>query len=151
MSTGKASREKGEDSPSMSGETGEDIWAVASDTPDNANMFCRVGERDKIFADFYGRNSLPVLDKLFLSWRRINQEFCLFRYQGNIVPLTVLQSEDEQVLETVDVIGNQGTVIRLSYTGDGGAGGAEVDAKLGQLGDTELVVVGQLVKLVTVS
>ena len=68
MSTGKASWKKGEDSPSMSGEMGEDVRAVTSDTPDNANVFCRVGKRDKISTDIDGRNNLPILDKLFLSW-----------------------------------------------------------------------------------
>ena len=38
MSTGKASRKKGEDSPTMSGETGEDVGTLTSDTPDNANV-----------------------------------------------------------------------------------------------------------------
>ena len=63
MSTGKASREKREDSPSMSGETGEDIGAVTSDTSDNANMFCRVRKRDKIFTDMVGRNHLRIFNK----------------------------------------------------------------------------------------
>ena len=134
----------------MSGETGEDVGAVTSNTPDNANVLCRVGKRDKIFTDFDGRDSLPILNKFFLSRWTKNKKFCLFRYQGNIVPLTVLECEDEQVLKAEDVIGNQGTVIRLAYTGDGGAGGTKIHTELGQLGDTELVVVGQLVELVTV-
>ena len=79
MSSGKASREKGEDSLSMSGEAGEDIGAVAIDTPDNADVFCRVGKRNEIFIDFDWRNSLPILNKLFLSWGRIDKKFCLLK------------------------------------------------------------------------
>ena len=90
MSTGKASRRKGENSPSMSGETGEDVAAVTSDTPDNASVFRRLGKRDKISTDIDGRNNLPILDKLFLSWWTKNKKFCLLRYQSNIVLLTVL-------------------------------------------------------------
>ena len=98
MSSGKASREKGEDSLSMSGEAGEDIGAGAIDTPDNANVFCRVGKRNEIFIDFYWRNSLPILNKLFLSWWT-KKKFCLLRYLGIIVPLTVLKCKDDQVPE----------------------------------------------------
>ena len=90
MSTGKARGEKGEDSPSMSGETGEDVGAVTSNTPDNANVLRRVGKRNKISTDFDGRDNLPIINKLFLSWWTKNKKFCLFRHKGNIVPLTVL-------------------------------------------------------------
>ena len=73
--------------------------------------------RDKISTDIDERNNLPILNKLFLSWWTKNKKFCLFRYQGNIAPLTVLECEDEQVLKAEDVIGNQDTVICLSDTG----------------------------------
>ena len=106
MSMGKASRKKGEDSPSMSGETGEDVGAVTGDTPDNANVFCKFGKRDKISTDFDGRNNLPILGKLFLYWWTKNKKFCLLRCQGNIVTWTVLQCEDEKILKAEDVIGN---------------------------------------------
>ena len=80
--------------------------------------------------------------------RTEGKKFGLLMNQSSIVPLAVLESKEEKVLEVENIVGNQGTVVCLAYGGHGMT--AKAYAKLGELSDVELVVVRQLVQLVAV-
>ena len=54
---------------------------------------------------------------MFTAWWGESQELGLLRYKGDVVPLAVVKSEEEEILKTVNVISLQGTVIRLAKTG----------------------------------
>ena len=58
-----------------------------------------------------------------------SKELGLLRNQRDIVPLAVLESEEEKVLEAVNIIGYQGTVVCLANGGNNMA--TKAYAKLG--------------------
>ena len=83
-----------------------------------------------------------------MTYRAESKELGLLRNKCDIVPLAVLESEEEKVLEAENIVGYQGTVVCLANGGHDMA--AKAYAKLGELRSVELVVVGQLVQLVAV-
>ena len=59
------------------------------------------------------------------------KELCYLRREGHIVGLAILDGREEKITETVDVIGEEGTVICLSNCRD--CGGTNLNAEVREL------------------
>ena len=148
MATSESRREKAEDCLLMGGDAGQYAWSVAMDTPNDANMFGRLREGDIVGINVDRRDNLGIFDHMFLTWGAEGEKFSLLRDKSHIVALAVLKRKEEEIVEAVDVIGKEGTVISLANGRNGG--GSKLNSKVRELGHVELVVVGELVQLVAV-
>ena len=113
----KARGEERKDCSPVGSEASKNVRAITVDATDNTNMFSGICEGDESSINIDWRDDLRIVHKMFTAWWGESQELGLLRYKGDVVPLAVVKSEEEEILKTVDVISLQGTVIRLANTG----------------------------------
>ena len=102
------------------------------DAADYTNMLCGLGEADVGAIDTDRGDNLGIFYKELRAWWTEGKEFCLLWNKSDRVLLAVLKGEEEEVVETVDIIGQESTVIS-SLANAGDDFGTKVNAKLGAL------------------
>ena len=117
MSLSKASWKDREYCSPVGAEPGKNAWAVSVDVPHNANMLCRFRKRNVISMDIYRRYNFGIFHIKLLPRGRKGKKLGLFRDEGDVVALAILQCEMEEVLEAKNVMGLEGAVICLANTG----------------------------------
>ena len=108
------------------------IRLVTMNTPNYTNMLSSISEGNEgsIYIDW--RYDLGILSYEFTTRWRKSQQFSFLGDECDRVPLTVLQSQQQQVLEVVDAVSHQDSIVSLANAG--GHHAANVSSKLGVLG-----------------
>ena len=105
-------------------------------------MLGRLGKGDIAAINVDRRADLRIFHFKFLArWAKC-EELSFLRNESHIVALAVFEGKEEKIVKTVDVIGEEGTVIGLTNCGD--CSSTKMNAEVGELGHVELVVVGEL-------
>ena len=144
VSSSKTSWEYSPESIVVGRDSGEDVWEVSMDRPQNANMLSFIREGDHPVAKPDWRDKLPVSSSGIHARGSKAKKFCLLRDKLNMILFTVLNSKLEEMLQLEYAVTDNGSVIGLADGGDTDV--VDEDPKLGELGSGELLVVGQLVK-----
>ena len=147
MSSCKTSWEDSPESIVVGRDSGEDIGEIAMDRSQNPNMLSLTTEGDLLVAEADWRHKFPVVSCCIQARGSKTEKLCLFRDKLNMVIGTVLFSELKEMLQFEDTVTDKASVIGLANGGHTDA--AHGEAKLGELGSGELLIVCQLVESVT--
>ena len=118
VSSSKTSWEYRLESIVVGGDSGEDVREVSMDRPQNANMLSFIREGDHPVAKPDWRDKLPVSSSGIHAWGSKAKKFCLLRDKLNMILVTVLNSQLEEMLQLENAVTDKGSVIGLADGGD---------------------------------
>ena len=110
--------------------------------PDDPKVFSGGREGDFLAVERNFRNKFRILDTMIILIFGKGKKTCLVRNKLDVVLVTVLDRDEEEIREVSDVIGDQHGVIREGDTGNSVDSISKMNTKLGKLrGDCLFVVI----------